>query len=172
MTRREGYRDSAPWAKVVSLIGLVYVVLNCLAVATSQAETTTAGPELCLLDQTNGFPVEQAARAFDGVANVQVQEDCTDHDNAVVVRVVIRDESWSGWYNGPHESRNGAALISLNVGQAFRLGPHGWEQVIVHEIGHALGLDHNDRADSTMNPIRYADHDGLTAYDVELLSGL
>src|SRR5690606_14380972 len=42
------------------------------------------GGSLCLIDETNGFPVEQAAREFDGLVEVTVG-DCDDAANVAVV---------------------------------------------------------------------------------------
>ncbi|TDD98889.1 matrixin family metalloprotease [Jiangella asiatica] len=123
-------------------------------------------PVLCIEDHTSGFPVAQAAAEFEGLVRMVVEDDCSGQPNAVLVALVIRDdESWSGWYNGPNPSRDGAALISLNVAEAFRLDARGWRMVLVHELGHAAGLDHTFEGESVMDPLDYSDHDGLTESD-------
>ncbi|HEX7105809.1 MAG TPA: matrixin family metalloprotease [Acidothermaceae bacterium] len=135
---------------------------------------STAGtgplPELCLVNTTTGFPVAEAAAEYDGLANVTVGG-CDDAENVAIVQIVERPGAgWSGWYNSPNAERDGAALISLNVAAAYRMTPHGWHMALVHEIGHALGLDHETEQPSVMDPVRYASHTGLTAADVAALT--
>lgn len=179
----------------IAIVGLAIILAAVMLGGTSHADTTPTagkttgtierpthdvadyhrdplpGATLCLEDHTGGFPIAAAAAEFDGIVDITVTDDCTGHRNIAIVQTVIRsDESWSGWYNSPNAERDGAALISLNLGEAYRHDPASWRKVAAHEIGHAVGLGHSHEGETIMDPYLYPTVDGLTRQDRDQLA--
>jgi hypothetical protein len=168
-------------ALLIAMAALVFTSADATGAATETPQAGSYGlltplagedPALCLEDHTGDFPVAEAAAEFEGIVTLSVTNDCAGHANVVEVVTVIRNgETWSGWYNAPRPERDGHALISLNLTEAYRMTPDAWRAALVHEIGHALGLGHAEGLDSVMDPIHYAEAGGLTELDrVQLLS--
>ena len=151
---------------MATLAALVVLAMRAAPAVADYAGRPLPGGALCLVDETGGFPVEQAAAEFDGLPVAVTVGDCTDAEHVAVVRTVMRDESWSGWWNSPNADRE-HGLISLNLSQAFRIDGEGhWRSILVHEIAHAVGLEHTYEGESIMHPLVGATvHDGLTDTD-------
>lgn len=186
--RRGRHRRPRRWPHFLALAAagslVVLAVLYALGARDVAAHTSELAPAdyngwpavtapLCLEDHTGGFPVREAAAEFAGLVDVVVADDCAGYASRVWVITRTSEESWAGWYNSPNAERAGAALISLNLSQAYRLDTHGWRMLLVHEIGHALGLEHPPaHVDSVMEPTGYDDHYGLTPTDRSQLQEL
>ncbi len=129
-----------------------------------------AAPLVCLQDETNGFPVAEAAKDFEDLpVRLSVQDDCSAHGNVVrvVTRIVEDDSTYSAWFRG--EYRDGTNIFTggtiwLNLDQAFRHTPESWTAVIRHEIGHAVGLGHGE-GETIMHPVNYPEVEHLTEGD-------
>lgn len=133
-------------------------------------------PSVCIEDHTRaaggqgaGFPVEAAAAEYADFVSFEIAEDCAAAANVVRVSTVNdQDLQSSGW-----ASRDDRGwLIQLNLAQAFRLTPHDWRMLLVHELGHTLGLVHTFETDSVMHPQTFAVHGGLTTADRDQLRQL
>lgn len=171
--------------RLVALIGIaVLLALAALVLVAGRDEAHTdpepadyntqgrwpgTDPLVCVLDETHGFPVVQAAAEFgDLPVTFVVETDCTGYVNVVrIVTIINVEDGNAGWFRAERRSDGlyASATIWLNVGQAFRLDPHDWRMVLVHELGHAAGLAHTHEADSVMDPLDYAGQDGLTETD-------
>lgn len=115
----------------------------------------TSAPVLCLVDQTHGFPVEQAADAYaDFVTMIVVDEaPCPEDTYPITVGTEINTEDTrAGWWI-PELDGDGRFIggsITLNMLHANRSWPEYWRVLLMHELGHAAGLDHTWEGESIM----------------------
>lgn len=198
-TQRLAARRARRLPVVLALIGITAMLAIVMAALVSSAAEVQAEPtagrqvdtlrtydyndarqwqpsmdELCIQNEAAGFPVLSAAAEFSAYVPMTVRDDCADAAHVVYVQLV-NDADWpnSAWFDSTRDEDGyvTAGRIRLNVAQAFRLSPDGWRSILIHELGHALGLGHPDHgAHSIMDPIDYADHDGLTELDHEQLA--
>ena len=128
-------------------------------------------PDVCVLDQTDGMPVTEAVEAFSEVpVSLEVRDSCAGDQTVVVL--VIEDET-ADWAASTETSAvgepEGEAWLRLNV--AHDQAEESWRQLLVHELGHAVGLAHTAKY-SVMNVSLVYQLDGLTPADVAVLEAL
>ncbi|OIN45195.1 metalloprotease [Pseudomonas azotoformans] len=83
----------------------------------------------------------QALKAYADVANISFVENSAPTDGGIVIRGV--PGSWSGWAAFPNQSKSS---VTANVGTGGaganpEMGSH-FLSLLVHELGHTLGLEH------------------------------
>ena len=71
-------------------------------------------------------------------------------------------------YGPPPNGQTGAGDVELNTGFSFAPGTHyDFQSVILHELGHSLGLGESPQPSSVMYRYYYGTHQGLSSDDVE-----
>lgn len=134
-------------------------------------------PTVCLQDETDGFPVREAAADFhDLPVTFVVEDDCSGYGNVVRVRTRIAEDCcYSGWFRSEradgHPDLYESATIWLHLDQAFRHTPETWASTLRHEIGHAAGLGHAEGT-SLMHPTRSREVQHLTEGDREAIADI
>jgi hypothetical protein len=138
-------------------------------------------PTLCVLDQTGGLPVAEAVAAFDDtVVGLEVREGCGETETIIVFLNPEPNDDYAAYTNPAedgHYDADGlwemAGVVWMSVYKDhYKMTRDDWQKLLIHEMGHAVGLAHTARHDSIMNVNRIYQLDGLTETDLAVLDRL
>lgn len=164
-------------------IAAAVTVAAAAATATSPGKTATAAvpdytfgawpePRLCVLDQTDDMPVAEAAAAFEGTpVTFDVRDQCAGRPTVVVLTVEDPTAEWAA-------STDTRGLGATQGEVWLRANTHhdqpreSWRSLLVHELGHTVGLDHTHRHSVMNTDLIYDLDDGLTQTDRAVLDAL